>query len=125
MVIEQELQAFLRVAIQRQFEYGEFDCGLWLADWIVALGKPDPAFKLRGTYQHGENCALRIYRTLRSAGLIRTGSPEIGDVGVIRIADKHYVGSICSGARWVVLRKQGGLSALNVSMVPKFLAWKV
>lgn len=42
------------------FVWGQSDCALLIADWVVANGYPDPAAHLRGTYDTEEACAALL-----------------------------------------------------------------
>lgn len=127
------LQAFLDRATRTPFAYGEDDCCLWLADWLVWLGWPDPAADLRGRYRTALGCArvLRreggvlavVGRCAAVAGLARTDAPVAGDVGVVRAQTDRgetLVGALCVGRRWA-MRGEG----LVVALAPPIAAWSV
>lgn len=44
------LGPFLAQARRKAFRPGQFECALFAADWVVALGHPDPAAPWRGKY---------------------------------------------------------------------------
>lgn len=46
----QILRAFLAERRGRSFRPGGFDCAMFVADWFVACGHPDPAAPWRGRY---------------------------------------------------------------------------
>ena len=117
-----ELAAFLARAGRTPFVWGEWDCSLWLADWLVERGYPDPAAHLRGRYHTALGCARILGRLggvegavascAAIAGLARAPSPRIGDVGVVKAmtpAGARPVGAICTGRRWAVLAWPNGL----------------
>lgn len=118
-----EVGAFLAKAGRTPFVYGGFDCCLWLADWLVALGYPDPAAHLRGRYATAMGCARILNRNggvlgvvsdcAARAGLWPTLTPKADDVGVILVETAkglEQVGAICTGPRWSVLSPRGLLS---------------
>ncbi|MGM4909116.1 DUF6950 family protein [Rhizobium sp. 768_B6_N1_8] len=91
---------------------GAIDCCLFLADWAVFLGHPDPADHLRGTYEDEEG-----FRGIVEAagGLVpvvgfcvekirgkRVQRPAAGDIGVIGSPKSIHRqwGAIFDGARW-------------------------
>lgn len=127
------LDAFLDRATRTPFAYGTDDCCLWLADWLVALGQPDPAAHLRGRYRTALGCARVLRREggvaavvqacAETAGLARTYAPLAGDVGVVLAATdrgEHLVGALCVGRRWA-MRGEG----LVVAVAPMICAWSV
>ena len=90
LLIETHLAKFLLNEASKTLRWGEWDCGLRIADWLVErLGVPDPAVHLRGRYHDQASCEtligspypLVIARLIRSAGLKRTIAPTAGDPG--------------------------------------------
>src|SRR5581483_8486682 len=90
------LRAYLEAAGRRPFGWGTFDCFVFVADWLIAAGHPDPATAFRGTYgtrqgargitqDHGGTvrCADAL---LTAIGCTPTARPNVGDVGLVRIA---------------------------------------
>lgn len=128
-MVRADLVAFLREAAAREFILGEFDCGLWLADWYMrATGRPDPAAPWRGTYQDEAGYrALRfplvIARAFDRAGVPRTKRPETGDVAVLR-GKRDAVGAIRTDSGWAFLAVgRKGLGHVTTARV--MAAWKV
>lgn len=96
------------------FVWGQSDCSLLIADWLVENGHPDPAAEWRGTYNdeascrallaarggllaHVGDCAARI-------GLRPLHEPAFGAVAVIgseRNVDRQWA-AIWNGRRWLV-----------------------
>lgn len=110
------LAAFLAESAKVPFQWGERDCCLWLGDWIVFLGLPDPVAEFRGRYRtplgafrllkkHGGVEGL-VARQAERAGLERTENPKAGDVGVVRYG-VEVGGAICTGPRWALLSDKG------------------
>lgn len=118
------LLQFFHAAAARKFAYGEFDCGLWLADWYMqATGLPDPAAHLRG-------CGCReLPRNVREIvgrlGLARTLDPVSGDIGLVSLVKGHCVGAIYCGRDWVMLGDNGGLSAVRAGGARRAIAWRI
>jgi hypothetical protein len=78
------LQAFLKASAQGGFVYGVHDCLLWLADWAVANGWPDPASSWRGRYTTALGCRRLLNR---EGGLIRIAIKGCASVGLPRVAN--------------------------------------
>lgn len=116
------LSQFLRAAAARTFRLGEFDCGLFVADWYVAkTGKADPAKHLRGTYYEAGDLLPLMRGVVARAKLAETKEPTRGDVGIVRVGNR-VMGSIFTGTRWVVLT-EGGIGGVRRAEV--LSAWKV
>lgn len=124
MVNMDTLALFLRDASAREFRLGEWDCGLWLADWYVrATDQPDPAAHLRGAAYESCEIINRLRAVTASLALPRTKMPARGDIGLLRLGSLA-VGAICTGRGWAVLGETG------VSHVPAhgarvMAAWRV
>lgn len=120
---QETLARFLCEAAGKKIEYGEWDCGLWLADWyMLATGKPDPAQGLRGV---GLKSTAIVWRVIRSLGLTRTKEPKPGDVGLVSIERGHLVGAIFSGRNWWMLCDDGGLGSLPPHALRFAAAWRL
>lgn len=114
---EAKLAAFLKVCAGRDMIWGEHDCGIWLATWVVFwLGVEDPAEHLRGRYTTELECDDLIYptpypvvvgRLARRAGLRSTRAPQSGAVAVVQTPQGDIVGAIWTGRAWVMLVKHG------------------
>jgi hypothetical protein len=59
------LERFIAAAGSRPWAWGERDCCLTLADWVIAAGHPDPAPHLRGA-----NIGAAMGRHLRRSALV-------------------------------------------------------
>ena len=128
------LGAFLGEAVRSRFSWEhQRDCCLFVADWAVALGHPDPAADLRGRYRTERGC-LRLLR--REGGLAAvfsrsaervgrpTAEPVLGDVGLLQVLTPRgpgLVGAICAGRRWV-MRSPTGLLGLSD---PPLACWRL
>jgi hypothetical protein len=113
------LSEYLRTAAGRPFAYGQFDCGLFLADWIKLVRGIDPAAELRGRYGRiedvpgigGRRGLMGILTGLaRRLPLAVTKRPKTGDVALISIGGAAAVGAIRGERGWLVLAEGGGIS---------------
>jgi hypothetical protein len=126
-----QLRDYLARACRRRFAWGEFDCCLFMADWILERRGVDPAGALRGAYS-GPRQALRIIRAAgglrslaaalaHSAGLpARTGVVCPDDVAVVQVG-RRQAGAIRTGKGWAVLTPGGYL----VAPLPALAVWEV
>lgn len=118
---------FLGMAATRAVVWGEWDCHAWLAEWVMRRrGCPDPAATLRRRYSTARG-ALRLLkreggsealvsRLAAAAGLerIEPAEPGSGAIGLVPIASGggfELIGALCTGPRWAVLRRGGGVMA--------------
>ena len=77
------------------FVWGQTDCMMVLADWLVLIGHDDPASGLRGTYDDRLTCErltrfisdpLRLAsECFEGVGLEKTETKSAGDVAVVLI----------------------------------------
>ena len=114
------LPDYLSHAARRPFEYGRFDCLLYLADWVKARHGFDPAAQWRGRYDTAE-AAQSLIETydglygLVAAGLEghidpRQGPARPGDIAIVMPGRGHVpCGAILGGIGWAVLNRTGGL----------------
>lgn len=114
----------------RPFVWGEHDCALAIADWVGRHTGCDPAAHLRGRYaSEGEARALMgplglvgiVRDCARAAGLTRTFAPAPGDIGVIRVRDRHICALRVVGG-WVWPRSRGFSRSSDAPMVA---AWSL
>lgn len=124
--LNSRLPLFLNKAAARPFCWGEFDCGLWLGEWVQMAMGIDPAAPMRNRYRTREQLmaefgnvpAARLTREMcRRAGLKRTKDPMLGDIGVIEIPLPRQIvcGAIRGFSGWVVL---DGSSGRGLQRVP-------
>lgn len=125
----ERLAAFLEERRDRTFAFGEHDCALFAADWILEATGEDPLGELRGTWQD-EISALRV---LKDRGPLSTIADELlsariapafaqrGDVVLSEITGREGLG-VCVGERFAAP------SDVGVEFVPMsfaLMAWKV
>lgn len=118
------LADFLAASARRRVVYGEWDCCLFVADWIKARTGRDPAAGWRGTYST-EKGAAKLLR--RRGGIVRhfalvaaehglrpVARAAEGDVGVLSQpaagGRMELVAGICTGPRWALLLERGIVS---------------
>jgi len=93
------------------FVWGETDCMLCLADWVLRVKGLDPAAHIRGTYDSRGSCQretgfLRdpvgaVEKCLATiGGLPRASKPQKGDVAIIVVREADGRMSPC-GAVWL------------------------
>lgn len=134
--------AFLRVAAGRQFEFGTFDCGLWLADYVQqvrGLGF-DPAGDYRRRYRSLRQAARicqqaggyleTVDMCASDCGLVRTNNPKPGDIAILRPVDfgNQLTGAIRGELGWWLLTPDGnrrGVSLASDRQVKVEAAWRV
>ena len=100
--------------------WGQNDCCLFPANWILSIAGIDGGALWRGTYADEDQCLAVLERDggvravmARGAALVGlppTTNPVRGDVGVIRVRTfrgEPLVGAICTGRRWAVMSAQG------------------
>ena len=134
------LTRFLNRAAATPFEWGQFDCLLWLADWIEERRGIDPADSLRGKYCSMLQAA-RIVReaggmerlvdiTTRPVGLSRATEGARGDIAVVQVAGdggEHFgnqAGAVLLGGTAVLLC-QGGLVMPRLDLAPVVAVWRI
>lgn len=133
------LVEFITEESQIPWSWETKNCGLWVSDWVERLTGVDPAAWLRGSATTAEGWQDFIKREggfmplvgwmMDSAGFARTGSPDIGDVGIvsapIAISDRlPVVGTICAirgNATWVAR----GITGIHYQNFPLVTAWDV
>lgn len=128
------LADFLAQSARVPFRYGRSDCCLWVADWLIAQGRPDPAEGFRGRYRTKLGCARLLRKhggvlviltgCAERAGLSPTGAPAAGDVGVVEVMTPDgpgLSGAIYTGRRWATRAVHG----LLVSEAVAVAAWRI
>lgn len=127
------LNGFLDRAWRTPFEWGRFDCILFLADWSVEIGAGDPAQPFRSGYRSplgaariirkAGGLAALVAREFEPLGWMRTDGPEAGDIGIVRTVTANgesEVGGLCLGDRCAVI----GPAGLLISDTRFEAAWR-
>ncbi len=127
------ISAFLRADAARPFAWGVRDCGLRMADWVLARRGIDPAADVRGTYGSADELAALmgwgglprfVDRLARRAGLDRTSDPRPGDIAVISFRGDAPQGAIRLDRGWSILA-DGGVARVSNASVRILGAWSV
>lgn len=130
-LITDRLRCFLGRCAGRPFEFGDFDCGLFLADWCVEQGAEDPARHLRGAYHSvksglaatdSRSTVVAFDKVFRAAGMRRTSAPRYGDIAMIRIGSGMPQGAIFANG-YVMPAQGGGLSRVPPGSARRIVAW--
>ncbi|RYE57844.1 MAG: hypothetical protein EOP20_06855 [Hyphomicrobiales bacterium] len=117
------LDTFLEGVQAKGHVWGENDCCLFPADWIVIQGHEDPALSYRGAY-HDEAGAQTViageggFVVMAHKALTRVGwrrrrfsAAQRGDVGVLLLHSPHGphpVGAVALGAGfWAMVTSKG------------------
>lgn len=128
------LPAFLRCAAGRRFEYGRFDCFLFVADWCTEIFGIDPGTSIRGRYGNLDeglalvgvrNLPMAFHSLLGAAGLRLTRAPLPGDVVTVALSDGLARGGILTSRGYVVVGEEMGLSRVEVMAARRVAAWSV
>lgn len=113
-----QLKAFFAAYGAMLWQPGKVDCLLMLADYAIALGHPDPAAHLRGTYETDEGFERIIERAGSVTALVggcatainakRVQRPLCGAIGVIGSSTNIHrqFGAIHDGEGWNVRFKE-------------------
>ena len=128
----QELNRWRRLP----FAWGEVDCCLTVADWVMRIRGRDPAAHLRGLYEGPAECErLTGFLTAPVAcfdacfatigRLPRRHVPMPGDVAVYRrLGERWPLGGIWTGQRWAS-KGRDGVTLLKPSQVSPLAIWGV
>lgn len=117
----------LLFASVKRFQYGRFDCCLFVADCIHAMTGADLARELRSTYvSRPKNWRTTVARLFESAGIneIATATAKRGDPVLVRgRKNRFFMGIVDLNGRHVVAATDVGLLRVPVSMALR--AWHV
>lgn len=105
------------------FRWSQRDCLTWLGLWSEENTGIDGAAEWRGRYRTRIGCLRALSRSggmeaciergALAAGMVRTGDPVVGAVGLINLRTAkgvEPVGAIFNGVRWSALTERGVLS---------------
>lgn len=133
VILSEHLPQFLKTHAGRVFRWGKADCALFLADWCVAIGCPDPGAEYRGQYDSAEasldvmgeeDLVGIIGRLALRLGFNPTQEPQTGDVGVVDIPRAGAVCAIFSNGSWV-FRTERGIAWAKPGPGRLVKAWRV
>ena len=123
------LEAFLEEHRLDAFEYGRWDCCLFVCDAVNVMTGVDPAARFRGTYHTFEQSRMMTRGSVRAtvaATCAENGMEEVpvtlarrGDVALV----KRSLGLVALNGREVILTSSKGLWRVPLSMAAR--AWRV
>ncbi len=136
------LADYLTSLTRRRWRPGVLDCGVFLADWAVACGRPDPIADVRGSYD-SEREFMRILRReggfmascatrLARIGAVATTSPMAGDFAIVLAPyairrgkiQRRPAGAICVSADLhAVITSDLGVVIAGQTELPLLRAW--
>ena len=122
------LERFLRSSAERPFQYGVFDCALFVCDAVDVMTGVDPARFLRGLYtRRAEARKLLVYRGGFDAIAAANQMPEVavtaarrGDVLQLR---RSALGLMALNGRQAVVLTDKGLALAPIDSALR--AWRV
>ena len=130
-VTTERLAAFLRRAAGQPFIWGERDCALWVAEWVVEQTGWDAGAVWRGSFsdptgsmrllnREGGLLAL-VERIANANGFVRRCKAEPGDVVCVDFEGRQVMG-IAVGNGQVALKTRTGV---QVDCPPVLAAWRL
>ncbi|TBC36403.1 hypothetical protein ELH33_15355 [Rhizobium ruizarguesonis] len=118
-LVGDQLALFLAAHNCRPWQPGQVDCCLFLADWAMWLGHPDPAAHLRGTYDSDEGFRSIIaaaggvspvvaacVASIGGKSLIDSAQGAVGVIGSRSNINRQW-GAIFDGTSWLVRTRNG------------------
>lgn len=115
--------------------FRKVDCCVFVADWLVENGLPDPMADRRGTYTRHQwtfllesegGIVAACSKRLAAIGLRETSVPVAGDVALVIVPTGHgteTTGAICTSA---AMRAVVGVDvALAIATPPTVKAWRL
>lgn len=114
---------------QSQLIWGQSDCMLSIADYLVSCGYDDYGTPFRGTYNDEDGARRMIadaggeLEIMRRPGLITTLKPQRGDIMLIELS-LAKVAALCTGNA-VAMRLNRGVCECDIRFIKFIEAWKV
>jgi hypothetical protein len=125
----------LRDLARRPFRYGQTDCVLVLADWLLICGRNrDPAEGYRGAYADEDGYRAILAPAGGLARFVRSMAAEMclarvraciapeGAIGVVRHEGQHFGAIRTPSGRWAIKANDGLLMLRDARVVA---AWEV
>ena len=119
----------------KKFKWGEHDCMLSVANYLLDVTGKDPAEEYRGMYDDRLSCArltgfhedsVGLFRKcVEGIGLIETQDPQSGDVGVIDVLQPTgivTIGALYLGKNWAAQAESGLIICPAIKV---YAAWSV
>lgn len=130
---ETRLAAHFASAAERQFAWGEFDCGLAVCDAVKTITGNDPGEGLRGTYasEAEADAIVRRLGDFAAEVAVRFGFREVppsfagrGDIVLVNNGNpKQALGIVDLSGRTAVCASERGMKRVRMSHWLR--AWKV
>ncbi|CAK0770749.1 putative AIRS domain-containing protein [Azospirillaceae bacterium] len=99
MDLAAQLDAYLSDCRSKHFSWGQFDCVLFVADWIKHRTGCDPIADCRGRYQDGRSAYRAMYRTTGRLQLVEAAGVLLGlPLETPRLARRGDIVAAAAGA---------------------------
>lgn len=128
------LNKYLRESLSRPYEVGEWDCALFVAEWVDILTGSNRADYFRGLYQEKEEglaqfgpLRRRVAMELDSLGFFKAETARLGDVALLRgglIGIVIEIGGALAVATVLENTSQGGLITLPMDYARGVYRWE-
>ena len=128
------LNNYLKDSLSRPYEVGEWDCALFVAEWVDILTGSNRADYFRGLYQEREEglaqfgpLRRRVAMELDSLGFFKAESARLGDVALLRgglIGIVIEIGETLAVATVLENTSQGGLITLPMDYARGVYRWE-
>lgn len=88
MNTRQKLDRYVEECLEREFAFGQFDCGLFVGEWADRLTGSSLVREVRGKYNCpsssfrilGKHPVAYAFEALKGAGFVETESARVGDI---------------------------------------------
>ena len=128
------LNNYLRDSLSRPYEVGEWDCALFVAEWVDILTGSERADYFRGLYREKEAglaqfgpLRRRVAMELDSLGFFKAETARLGDVALLRgglIGIVIEIGEALAVATVLENTSQGGLITLPMDYARGVYRWE-
>ena len=128
------LSNYLRDSLSRPYKVGEWDCALFVAEWVDILTGSDRADYFRGLYREKEEglaqfgpLRRRVAMELDSLGFFKAETARLGDVALLRgglIGIVIEIGEALAVATVLENTSQGGLITLPMDYARGVYRWE-
>ncbi|PCJ99981.1 MAG: hypothetical protein COA45_03980 [Zetaproteobacteria bacterium] len=124
------LDEFITQAAQRPFEWGKFDCALFVSDWCVKCAGFDPALNYRGKYKTEIGAKRQLLKKDKSMSnacddhMLRVGVnfAQKGDICAALLDGSMTMGIIASrGGIWFKTENSG----VDLLHIKPSIVWRV
>jgi hypothetical protein len=128
----ERLQAYIDTVKDTSCEWGRDDCSMFAGRWIeiereivLSLPRYRSEDEARAMIARDGGLLAIWDRIARVAGILETGAPDMGDVGLIETARFGPVGVIFAGSGMAFWRATQGLTVLQPRARTILRAWSV